>query len=58
MRPGLLRILDANSNRSREGLRVCEEVARFVLNSHPLTKDLKRLRHAIKTYFRISIVNP
>ncbi|MDD5173371.1 MAG: thiamine-phosphate pyrophosphorylase [Candidatus Omnitrophota bacterium] len=43
----LFRIIDANFNRSREGLRVCEEVARFVWNSKPLTEDLKTVRHSI-----------
>ncbi|OGW94085.1 MAG: hypothetical protein A3G36_02890 [Omnitrophica bacterium RIFCSPLOWO2_12_FULL_45_13] len=43
----LFRIIDANFNRSREGLRVCEEVARFIWNSPPLTKDLKAIRHKI-----------
>ncbi len=41
------RILDANFNRSREGLRVCEEVARFVLEDAQLTARLKKARHAI-----------
>ena len=43
----ILRILDANFNRSREGLRVCEEIARFVLQDKILTKDLKKARHAV-----------
>lgn len=43
----VLRILDANFNRSREGLRVCEEIARFVLRDKSLTSDLKKARHAI-----------
>jgi len=42
-----LRIIDANLNRSREGLRVCEEIARFSLNDTQLTAELKRLRHRI-----------
>ena len=41
------RILDANFNRSREGLRVCEEVARFALDAPGLTRELKRCRHQI-----------
>ena len=41
------RIIDVNLNRSREGLRVCEEVARFGLSSPRLTKELKSLRHAV-----------
>jgi thiamine-phosphate pyrophosphorylase len=43
----MLRIIDANLNRSREGLRVCEELARFVLNSKALTLELKSVRHSI-----------
>lgn len=41
------RIIDANINRVKEGLRVCEEITRFVLNSRQLTADLKALRHGI-----------
>lgn len=41
----VLRILDANANRAREGLRVMEEAARFVLNDAELSEGLKVLRH-------------
>lgn len=47
MRKEILRLIDANLNRSREGLRVCEDIARFVLNSRQLTAELKSTRHAI-----------
>ncbi len=40
-----LRILDANANRAREGLRVLEDYARFALNHDALCHDLKHLRH-------------
>lgn len=43
----IFRIIDANLNRSREGLRVCEDMARFILNSQPLAKELKSVRHRI-----------
>ena len=43
----IFRIIDANFNRSREGLRVCEEVTRFIWNSPALTRDLKTVRHGI-----------
>ena len=43
----IFRVIDANLNRSREGLRVCEEVSRFVLNSPALTAELKLVRHGI-----------
>lgn len=42
------RIIDANINRAKEGLRVCEEVARFILNSRSLTSRLKKTRHEIQ----------
>jgi thiamine-phosphate pyrophosphorylase len=40
-----LRIIDANLNRIGEGLRVLEELARFVLNDSVLTQQLKNIRH-------------
>jgi thiamine-phosphate pyrophosphorylase len=39
------RILDANANRAREGLRVVEDYCRFVLDDAFLTRELKQLRH-------------
>lgn len=41
------RIIDANFNRSREALRVCEDITRFFLEDIPVTKKLKALRHGI-----------
>jgi len=38
-------VIDANANRAREGLRVCEDYARFMLDSAELTGRLKFLRH-------------
>lgn len=43
----IYRILDANINRAREGLRVVEEVARLVWEDEKLSKNLKNLRHRI-----------
>ena len=43
----IYRILDANINRAKEGLRVCEEISRFILNSRSLTAQLKAIRHRI-----------
>ena len=43
----ILRILDANFNRSREGLRVCEEITRFVMEDPALTSQLKKARHEV-----------
>jgi hypothetical protein len=51
----LYRVIDANLNRVKEGLRVCEEITRFILNNHGLTASFKKVRHEInavigKTY--------
>ncbi len=47
MKAVILRILDANLNRSREGLRVCEDITRFILNSSHLTSQFRSIRHSI-----------
>ncbi len=44
-RTALFRILDAAANRTREGLRVLEDWARFALDDAHLTTCLKQLRH-------------
>jgi len=41
------RILDANLNRVKEGLRVCEEITRFILDDRKLTAQFKETRHKI-----------
>ena len=40
-----LRMIDANLNRSSEGLRVLEDVARFLLNDAELSQWLRAIRH-------------
>lgn len=44
----ILRLLDANLNRAAEGLRVLEDVARFLLDRADLAAEAKRLRHAVR----------
>jgi len=41
----VLRTIDANVNRSREGLRVLEDVARYILNDAESSRRLRSLRH-------------
>ena len=43
----ILRLIDANVNRSREGLRVCEDICRFVWNKKNITREYKKLRHQL-----------
>jgi len=44
----MLRIIDVNLNRAREGLRVIEDIARFILEDKGITEKIKSLRHKIK----------
>ncbi len=41
----LLRVVDANLNRLKEGIRVIEDIARYVHNDKELSTSLKNLRH-------------
>ncbi len=41
------RIIDANLDRIGEGLRLLEDVARFLLNDNHLTEQLKTMRHEL-----------
>lgn len=43
--PQTLRIIDANLNRLREGIRVVEDICRYYNNSKELSQKLKKLRH-------------
>lgn len=45
---GVFRVLDANLNRLREGLRVVEEYFRFYKNSGEESLVLKTLRHEVR----------
>ena len=44
---GVLRVIDANFNRCKEGLRVAEDIFRFVLKQDELRKALRKLRHCL-----------
>lgn len=41
----IFRIIDANANRLREALRVCEDTTRFILSEKKATQRFKSLRH-------------
>lgn len=43
------RIIDANANRAREAMRVMEDAARFALDDASLSRDLKSLRHELRS---------
>ncbi len=41
----LYRLLDANLNRLREGIRTCEDIQRYIYDNKKLSIQLKNLRH-------------
>ncbi len=43
----IFRVLDANFNRAKEGLRVCEDISRFVCDEAGWTRFLKSVRHSL-----------
>ena len=43
--PSLYRVIDANLNRLKEGVRVIEDIARYVNNDKTLASKLKEIRH-------------
>lgn len=66
-RDDVLRMLDANINRAREGLRVCEDVVRFCLSDtkkrqggrfRPHAQRLRAVRHALDAAVRDLPVKP
>jgi thiamine-phosphate pyrophosphorylase len=42
------RVIDANINRISEGIRVIEDVARFVFDDSDITENLKNIRHTVR----------
>jgi thiamine-phosphate pyrophosphorylase len=50
MQQAIYRILDANLDRSREGLRIIEEWCRFGLNNAVLANECKRLRQELASW--------
>ena len=48
MDKGLYRVIDANLNRLKEGIRVIEDMARYANNNKDISSRLKTLRHLSK----------
>lgn len=46
--PDLYRVIDANLNRLKEGIRVVEDIVRYRDNNKDLSSQLKQLRHKAK----------
>jgi thiamine-phosphate pyrophosphorylase len=50
-RRSVKRIIDVNLNRACEGLRVIEDIVRFILDDKSLTKRVKKERHTLRRLF-------
>lgn len=46
--PKLYRLIDANLNRLREGIRTLEDIERYIYENKTLAKKLKNLRHQVR----------
>jgi len=53
--PAVYRILDANLDRAREGLRIIEEWCRFGLNSAPMAGECKQMRQELASWHSAEI---
>ncbi len=42
------RLIDANLNRLKEGIRVIEDINRYIFDDASLTSTLKQLRHTLQ----------
>ena len=45
--PRIERVIDANYNRAKEGLRVCEDIFRFLRDDPKMTARFKKVRHGV-----------
>lgn len=52
MNSQILRILDANINRAVEGVRVVEDVLRFIYNDKNMYLQLRKIRHQLVKIFQ------
>lgn len=52
-----LRLLDANLNRLREGIRVVEDIFRYIFNDKTTASKLKSLRHLSRLHIYNDLLN-
>jgi len=53
----IFRVIDANINRAKEGLRVCEDIMRLIKDDKKSTNKIKNVRHRINAILKTSGVN-
>ncbi|HHH19585.1 MAG TPA: thiamine-phosphate pyrophosphorylase [Campylobacterales bacterium] len=55
--PKIERLIDANLNRLKEGLRVIEDICRYIHDDQNLTSALKSLRHQLQESYALDRLN-
>ena len=53
MEQGIYSAIDANANRALEGIRVCEDIFRFIIRSSVLSAKLKEARHELADALKV-----
>ena len=48
------RLIDANLNRLKEGIRVIEDINRYIYDDQELTSTLKQLRHKLQPAYNLN----
>lgn len=57
MNQNQIRLIDANLNRLREGIRVVEDIFRYVYNNKEIASKLKELRHKARIDINDKLLN-
>lgn len=52
----IFRVIDVNINRSKEGLRVIEDIFRFVIKDDKLRKSVRKIRHELDSVLLAKVV--
>jgi thiamine-phosphate pyrophosphorylase len=52
----ILRVIDANFNRLKEGLRVSEDISRFIIEDDRLRKKIRQLRHKLDVIAHAKVI--
>ena len=53
----IFRLIDANINRTKEGLRVCEDIMRLIKNDKKSTNKIRNMRHRVNAVLKKSGIN-
>lgn len=50
LKRGILRVIDVNFNRTKEGLRVIEDIFRFIVEDDKLRRKIRTIRHSLDAF--------